>query len=267
MSQIEPDYQGAGRVIDRAVRTTDGAKPAFYAITGSHLYGFPSEEGGDVDVRGFHVAPGERYLGLNEPKEQIQVNQGTVTQGFEEWSHVDLVSYELKKFGQLLFTANYNVIELVFHGDEVINGVPLEIDALRSLIAAHLPMDVPKTYLGMAKSNYWKYLNPEKDAYRPTAKKFLYVLRGLYAAKYVARDAAIEPDVVALSGAVDGDTPLINSLIETKRSSADATVPSSMATEARDEITDLFNEIEPTGDVDKAEYRDELTEWMLKVRQ
>lgn len=58
------------------------------------------------------------------------------------------------------------------------NGMPLEMDALQDLVRDFLPMNVPHAYLGMAKSNYYKHLDPEKtEGYDPRPKKFLYVYR------------------------------------------------------------------------------------------
>ena len=255
------------RVIDEAVRQSgDDARPAFYAVTGSHIYGFPSEEGGDVDVRGFHIADGTRYAGLDEPREQIIVNQNRLTEGFEDYPEIDLVSYELKKFTTLLYQANFNVLEVVFCGIEVVNGVPLEMASLRRLVEERLPLDVPRTYFGMAKSNYWKHLNPNRESYAPTAKKFLYVLRGLLAAQYVIEERTIEADIRELSEHVLGDTDLVDELIAVKVEGESAEVDEALAARADETITRLFNEVEPPERVDKAAYREALNDWMLKVR-
>lgn len=264
---MDIDPERIERVIDRAVsQSGDNARPAFYAVTGSHIYGFPSENGGDVDVRGFHVADARRYALLDEPREQIVVNQDGLTEGFEDFPEIDLVSYELKKFGQLLFDANFNVLEVVFAGEEVINAVPEEMAALRRLVEDRLPMDVPRTYVGMAKSNYRTHLDPNRDSYAPTAKRFLYVLRGLMAAEYVQRERTIEADVRVLSEYVLGGTNLVDDLIAVKRDAESAEVDEDLAARADETITRLFDESEPPENVDKSEYRVALNDWMLNIR-
>ena len=264
---MEYDAERIERVVDRAVRQSgQDARPAFYAVTGSHIYGFPSEEGGDVDVRGFHVTDAERYAQLSEPREQIVVNQDGLTEGFEDYPEIDLVSYELKKFGVLLSKANFNVLEVVFDGIEVIDGVPLEMAALRRLVEDRLPLDVPRTYFGMAKSNYWKHLNPNRESYSPTAKMFLYVLRGLLAARYVQDERTIEADVRELSSHILGETDLVDDLIVVKRDAESAEVGEDLATRADEVITRLFSEVDPPENVDKAEYHEAIDDWMLKVR-
>ena len=263
---MEYDADRVVRLIERAVRREDD-RPTFYAITGSHIYGFPSEVGGDVDVRGFHLADMERYALLDPPEEQHIVNQNGTTEGFEEYAEIDLVSYELRKFGALVHRANFNVLEVLFDGIQVMNGVPLEIDSLKSLIEDELPLDVPRSYVGMAKTNYYKHLNPNKPSHAPTAKHHLYVLRGLLGALYVVDEETITADVRELSNHVLGSTDLVDELIDVKLSAEDATVDDDLADRSNELIVDLFNRVDPPERVDKRAYRERIDDWMLKVRR
>lgn len=263
---MEYETAAVERAIDRAVGARDDCTPAFYAVTGSHLYGFPSETGSDVDVRGFHVADGARYALLDRPDEQILVNQDGVTEGFEGVADVDLVSYELRKFGRLVSESNFNVLEAVFCGDQIRNEVPREIAALRSLVEDYLPLNVPAAYVGMARSNYRKHLDPERDGYEPTAKTFLYVLRGLLAAKYVREAASIEADVTVLADELLGETDIVADLIAVKRDDAAAPVPAELAARADERITTLFDGMDPGERRETVEFRDAVDDWMLAVR-
>ncbi|WP_227355276.1 nucleotidyltransferase domain-containing protein [Haladaptatus salinisoli] len=263
---MEPDTERIERVVETAVRRDDERnRPAFYAVAGSHIYGFPSA-GGDVDVRGFHLADGERYALLDEPADQVVVNQGAVTPGFEEYADVDLVSYELKKFGSLLYDANFNALEVVFDGIEVVNEVPSELDALKRLVEGELPLDVPRTYHGMAKTNYRKRLDPNRESYAPTAKNYLYALRGLLGARYVLDRRAITADVRELSTHALGDAELVDELVAAKRSDESAFVDDSLAERADEHIARLFDDIDPPRRVDKGAYREKLNDWMREVR-
>lgn len=263
---MEYETETVERAIDRAVRTHDDCEPTFYAVTGSHIYGFPSEEGGDVDVRGFHLADGSRYALLDRPDEQFIVNQDGVTPGFEEFAHVDLMSYELRKFGRLVSEANFNVLEVVFCGTQILNGVPTEMAVLRSLVEDHLPLDVPTSYFGMAKNNYRNYLNPERDSYAPTAKMYLYVLRGLLAAQYVMDEATIEADVRVLADAVLGETDLVEDLVAVKRAAETELVSDDLAARANEQIDSLFDDVNPPERGEKTEFREAIDDWMLTVR-
>lgn len=262
------DYEAepVERVIDRAVGARDDCAPAFYAVTGSHVYGFPCEAGSDVDVRGFHVADGRRYALLDRPDEQIVVNQDGVTEGFEDAAHVDLVSYELRKFGRLVAESNFNVLEAVFCGDRIRNEVPREMEALRSLVEDHLPLNVPAAYVGMARNNYRTRLDPERDGDAPTAKAFLYVLRGLLAAAYVQKEGTIEANVTVLADDQLGETALVEELIAVKRADRDAVVSNDLAEQADEQITALFDRIDPGERRETVEFRDAVDDWMLAVR-
>lgn len=270
MSDREPhryDEADVTTAIDLAVRPRD-AEPIYYAVSGSHLYGFPSDDG-DVDVRGFHLVDGAEYLKLREPREQFVVNQDGTTEGFEAYAHVDLVSYELKKFAQLLYTANYNVMEVVFCGDEVTNEAPLELRSLRALVRDELPLNVPETYHGMSKSNYKKFLDPDSRRYEPTAKRFLYVLRGLLASEYTRREADIEANVRTLAAWWGDDelSALIDELIQSKLSAESVRTNGELVVEADEWITTLFDEVEPSTSVGRSRYEERLNDWMLEVRR
>ncbi|WP_330632768.1 nucleotidyltransferase domain-containing protein [Halocatena halophila] len=263
---MDYDDESLRTVIDQAISSaTDPARPAFYAVSGSHLYGFPSDAGGDIDVRGFHITDGQAYWLLDEPTQQYVINQGETTDGFEEYAAVDLVSYELRKFGELLYQANYNVLELVCCAEPVLNTQPDDFEELRSLIETSLPLDVAHSYVGMARSNYNRYLDPDGRDPRPTAKKFLYVLRGLLGAQYVIERNSLEPDVREL-GAWAGYDECIEALIETKRDEEFATVDDDLEARARTATAELFETTSPPERTEKSAYHDALNDWMLTVR-
>lgn len=264
---MEIDQNEIREAVDKLVRTKGRhCVPSFYAVTGSHIYGFPSEEGGDIDIRGFHLAEGERYALLETPREQFIANQDGTTEGFERYEEIDIVSYELRKFTRLVSKSNFNVLEVLFSPLPAVNGVPLEIEGLRGLVRDHLPLDVPRTYLGMARNNYRKFLDENRENYRPEAKKYLYVLRGLLAARYVEEEHDIEPDVTVLASELSANEELVDRLIALKRQSESREIPQELAAEAEEEIRSLFNKAPAPSYVDKSEFRRELDDWMLKVR-
>ena len=254
-------------VEDAVAREGTRRQPRFYAVTGSHVYGFDSP-GSDIDVRGVHLVPAEEYAYLRTPAEEVTINMDGTTDGFEQYADVDLRSYELRKFGSLLATANYNVVELVFEAPTVMHGLPLEMDALQELVRDHLPMNVPHAYLGMAKSNYYKHLDPEKaQGYDPEPKTFLYVYRGLLGAQYVIDEEDVEADVRELAAAVDGGDPaLVDDLIAHKREVDESSVPDALEKRAREAILRQFNALDPLPDPDKSGYREAIDDWMRKVR-
>jgi predicted nucleotidyltransferase len=71
----------------------------FVTISGAHLYGFASADS-DYDLRGVHLLPGRRVLGLDVRDETIE--QSVVDEGLE----IDLVTHDLRKFMGLLLKKN-----------------------------------------------------------------------------------------------------------------------------------------------------------------
>src|SRR5262249_40002961 len=79
----------------------------FATISGAHLYGFPSPDS-DFDLRGVHILPLEKVVGLDEKDETVQ--DARVIEGLE----MDIVSHDVKKFFGLLLTKNGYVLEQLF---------------------------------------------------------------------------------------------------------------------------------------------------------
>jgi predicted nucleotidyltransferase len=62
----------------------------FATISGAHLYGFPSPDS-DFDLRGVHILPLEKIVGLDEQDDTVQDSR--VIEGLE----MDIVSHDVKK--------------------------------------------------------------------------------------------------------------------------------------------------------------------------
>ncbi|MFB6099864.1 MAG: DNA polymerase beta superfamily protein [Candidatus Nanohalobium sp.] len=242
-------------------------EPLFYALSGSHLYGFPSEKGGDIDIRGFHAVNSEEHLKLDSPREQLEVEK--------EWdssftqSKMDLVSYELKKFGYLVFKTNFNVLEWIFGENIVWNQREEELEELQEIVESHLPADVPYHYRGMAEQNYDKFLNPDSGSYNLSAKKYLYVLRGLLGAKFIQENHELEPDITKMADQLlkKEEKEIIEELIEEKLEKETETASKELREEADKLINDLFDDVEVEADKDDEKLSQQIDDWMLKVRQ
>jgi predicted nucleotidyltransferase len=70
----------------------------------------------------------------------------------------------------------------------------LYINRLRKIVKNHLHLDVPESYYGMVKNQYYKHLDKDSKIYNPSPKSYLYVYRGLMTSKYVQD----KEDVVAI---------------------------------------------------------------------
>ena len=80
----------------------------FATISGAHLYGFPSPDS-DFDLRGAHVLPLEKIVGLEVHDETV--SDSRVIEGLE----MDICSaHDLRKFFGLLLKKNGYVLEQLF---------------------------------------------------------------------------------------------------------------------------------------------------------
>src|SRR5262244_561092 len=79
----------------------------FATISGAHLYGFPSPDS-DYDLRGVHVLPAREVIGLNTPRETIEIS--SMREGLE----IDLVTHDIRKFFGLLLKKNGYVLEQLY---------------------------------------------------------------------------------------------------------------------------------------------------------
>src|SRR5215469_4460645 len=76
-------------------------------ISGAHLYGFPSPDS-DFDLRGAHVLPVEKVVGLEGKDETIENSR--IIDGLD----MDIVSHDVKKFFGMLLKKNGYVLEQLF---------------------------------------------------------------------------------------------------------------------------------------------------------
>src|SRR6195256_5990431 len=84
----------------------------FATISGSHLYGFPSPDS-DFDLRGAHVLPLEKVVGLEVRDETVEQSMivpphpDPLSQGGEGGAlEMDIVSHDVRKFFGLLLKKN-----------------------------------------------------------------------------------------------------------------------------------------------------------------
>ena len=97
-------------MIDARLQRIAAAQPyplLFATITGAHLYGFPSSDS-DVDLRGAHVLPLDRVLGLELRDETVEDMR--LIEGLE----MDIVSHDLRKYFGLLLKRSGNVLERLY---------------------------------------------------------------------------------------------------------------------------------------------------------
>lgn len=132
------------------------------AVTGSHLYGFPSADS-DLDLKGLHLAPTERLLGLQgvpETHDRLEVFEGL---------ECDLTTHEARMALSLLLRGNGNMLERLLSPFQLVTGP--EVDHLAALGRGAISKRFYKHYAGF-------FVGMCREHERlGTAKTMLYSLR------------------------------------------------------------------------------------------
>lgn len=241
--------------ISERVIGENGATPVYVTISGSHLYGFNSPDS-DVDYRGCYQIPTVAYLTLDHPPQHIK-----------ETENSDIVLYELKKECELILAGNCNVLEHLLAKPILTSTIHRE---LRDLTKSNLNFNgLYNSYRGMADFNLNKYI---KSGKKVTAKKYLYVLRGLMAGIHVLTTDIIEPNLNTLNrwlnyGIIDGLINIKTTLGE------DVEIKSEFIIKESEEVIDeLFGVIDSVWDRRKNknrndELRKSINTWLEKRRR
>jgi hypothetical protein len=182
----------------------------FITISGSHLYGFASADS-DYDLRGVHILPIREIIGLNSPRETIELLE---VQG--DGLPVDLVTHELKKFLGLLLKKNGYVLEHLYSPLGVIH-TPASAE-LKELAKNFITRHHAHHYLGFS-HNQWKLFAQESS---PRVKLLLYVFRVLLTGIYLMQTGKIEANIVQLNQ--EFNLSYIPDLIARKIEGSDASV-------------------------------------------
>jgi len=143
-------YENPLMKIDPRLKRIVAAQPyplLFATISGAHLYGFPSPDS-DFDLRGAHVLPLEKVVGLGVRDETVEDSR--VIEGLE----MDIVSHDVRKFFGLLLKKNGYVLEQLF-SPLIVHTTP-EHAELKEICRARLN---PRSSRG----NEAQALDPEKS--------------------------------------------------------------------------------------------------------
>lgn len=179
------------------------SRPLFLTVSGSHLYGFPSEDS-DVDLRGAFLAPLDQIAGLIRGPDTVERKLGHA--GVE----VELVAHESAKYLHLLTKDNGYILEQVF-SPLVVTGAEF-LARLRPLAAACVTRGCYRHYRGFYQSQL-RLLEREEPK---RAKSLLYAYRVLLTGIHLLRTGTVEANILVLNRTFG--LPFIGSLIERKRS-------------------------------------------------
>ncbi len=158
----------------------------FATISGAHLYGFPSPDS-DFDLRGAHVLPVEKVVGLDLRDETVEDSR--IIEGLE----MDIVSHDVRKFFGLLLKKNGYVLEQLF-SPLVVQTTP-EHNELKQIALGCITKHHSHHYFGFAETQ-WKLFDKERPR---RVKPLLYVYRVLLTGIHLMRTGKIEANLVTLN--------------------------------------------------------------------
>jgi hypothetical protein len=158
----------------------------FATISGAHLYGFPSPDS-DYDLRGAHILPLEKMLGLAVQHETVEASR--IIEGLE----MDIVSHDVKKFFGLLLKKNGYVLEQLY-SPLIVHTTP-EHEELKRIAVGCITRHHSHHYFGFAETQ-WKLFDKERPR---RVKPLLYVYRVLLTGIHLMRTGRIEANLVTLN--------------------------------------------------------------------
>jgi uncharacterized protein len=150
-------------------------KILFAIESGSRLWRMASADS-DYDVRFVFVQPINNYLSLNSNARELVINKNY------EGKLIDMSGFDIFKFCKLLARSNPSIIEwlqsdILYYGTK-----PARLKKIA--LTNFNPRALYYHYKSMCRKNYEKYLTSNKQV---SYKKYLYSMRGLVNAKYVAK--------------------------------------------------------------------------------
>lgn len=158
----------------------------FVTISGAHLYGFPSPDS-DYDLRGAHVLPSDKVLGLDVTDETKEFS------GIRDGLEIDLVSHDVKKFFLLMLKKNGYVLEQLY--SPLVLRTTAAHAELKSIGERCVTKFHAYHYLGFAETQWHLF---QKESPR-RVKPLLYVYRVLLTGIHLMRTGRIEANLVTLN--------------------------------------------------------------------
>ena len=226
------------------------------ALTGAHAYGFPSPDS-DLDLKGVHILPTRRLVGLSRPAEHASRMQ--IIDGVE----IDYASNEL---GQVLhgLLRGYGSYYERLLGMWILRRTPAHAE-LAPLVERSFSRRVFAHYRGFASGQ----LAEAEAAGAPTAKKLLYVLRTALTGAHLLHTGRLVTDLTLLApehGFADAAE-----LLEVKRQGERTPLAEPMASRWKARARDALARIEAAHDASplpaEAPTAAELEAWLVDERR
>ncbi|WP_157630471.1 DNA polymerase beta superfamily protein [Kribbella catacumbae] len=164
----------------RAIITGQPYRLLFATVSGAHLYGFPSRDS-DVDLRGVHLLPVEKVVGLTTGPETLDRTW------FQNGAEVDLVTHDLTKFVRLMLRRNGYVLEQLL--SPLVVATTPEHEELIALAPDCLTRWHAHHYRGFANTQ-WDFFVKKSEL-----KPLLYTFRVLLTGIHLMRTGVVQADL------------------------------------------------------------------------
>src|SRR6185295_15955565 len=246
--------------IDSRLHRIVAAQPyplLFATISGAHLYGFPSPDS-DFDLRGAHVLPLEKVVGLEVHDETVQDSH--VIEGLE----MDIVSHDIRKFFGLLLKKNGYVLEQLY--SPLVVQTTSEHAELKEIAKGCITRHHSHHYFGFAETQ-WKLFDKERPR---RVKPLLYVYRVLLTGIHLMRTGVVNANLVELNE--EAHLPYIADLISRKQSGENTTLADADVAFHQREYERLRGELQAAHDASQLpelpsdETRKALNDLLVRIR-
>ncbi|MGH9124467.1 MAG: nucleotidyltransferase domain-containing protein [Acidimicrobiales bacterium] len=178
------------------------------AVTGSHLYGFPSPDS-DLDLNGIHLGPTRELLGLGEKSAAHDAV------GWSDGIECDLTTNEVGDAIRLLLHGNGNMLERILSPWQLVTGT--EIGELAGLAHGCLSRRFANHYGGFFRGRCAEHER------HPTAKSLLYSWRVALTGRHLLRAGELVADLGLLADLYA--RPELHDLIDAKRDGGEHCLP------------------------------------------
>lgn len=192
-------FSADSRLRDAAARLPH--PPLFVTVSGAHLYGFASPDS-DYDLRGAHLVPLRELVGLNAPRETVEIAE---TRNGIEW---DIVSHDARKFFALLLKDSGYALEQVLSPLVVVSSPAHE--ELVEICGGCFNRRFARHYLGFGE-NQWRLFEKKSP---PRVKPLLYIYRVLLTGIHLMQSGELQCDLRKLNAAFK--IPVVDDLIALK---------------------------------------------------
>lgn len=248
-----PDLTLARRFVDRH---RPPGRVLLCGITGSHQYGFASADS-DMDLKGIHVAPARRVLGLTPPLEAFDRLQ--VFESVE----CDLTTNEIGQALRLLLSGNGNMLERILSPFQLYDST--EARELRQLALGAVSRSFHRHYAGFFRAMCIQH----QRSGTPRAKTLLYAYRVALTGSHLLRSGELVADLAQLAPAYGFDAAL--ELLEQKRAGSEhETIAERQEAAHRADWPKLeaalAGAIEESRLPETAPNREECEDWLVELR-